>query len=96
MGLFLLSWTEVDELDYLRLRKRASVIYADLQEAGALDVRTADVLLSKEDQELLQTFERVRFHRVLYYLSSKKPKTVINGSMMPYVLSSEEIWGLNW
>jgi hypothetical protein len=96
MGHFLLSWTEVDELDYLRLRKRASVIYADLQEAGALDVRTADVLLSKEDQELLQTFERVRFHRMLYYLSSKEPKTVINGSMLAYVLSPEEMRGLNW
>jgi hypothetical protein len=90
------DWTLSDELAYLDTKERVGPLYGKLSEAGDWSIGKANELLTPSQRRTLEEFEKMRFRRLIFALSSLQPDTVINGTFLVFDLSADEFKELNW
>lgn len=89
-------WERKQEIYYRKWKKEASGLYERLEEAGTDHIGMAWKLFSAEEIAVLDRFELVRCQRLIHYLRSHQPETVLNGTMIVFKLSEEDLSQLNW
>jgi hypothetical protein len=90
------QWEQEQEMNYRKLKGAASNLYNRLEATGTYRVETAMKLFNEEEIAVLDRFEQVRCQRLVYYLRNCRPDTVLNGTMVVFNLSDDELSELNW
>jgi hypothetical protein len=85
------GWPLEYEINYSRLKTQAVPVYEQLRSSNALETRVAEQILTKEQMKILQRFEKARFHRLVSLLWTIEPTEVINGSVLVFDLSDEDM-----
>jgi hypothetical protein len=89
-------WELQQERYFRQLDTATSGLYERLKSNGSYSVESAFRILSAEEIAVLDKFEFVRCRRLAYYLRHRPPETVLNGAMLVYTISEEELSQLKW
>lgn len=85
------EWSMQLESAYLGLKEKASPIYQKLLAVGDLSVNFAEKNLTEEEWKILNDFEYLRFQRLKAQLLNREPNEVLNGSILVYHVTPEEL-----
>jgi hypothetical protein len=96
LAMALNPWTRKHEMRYRNLKAATSGLYTFLDQAGTYSVEVAEKLLAGEEITTLDDFEFVRCRRLTHYLRSRKPDEILNGTMIVFELSEDELQQLKW
>lgn len=85
------GWPEDVEQSFIHVHLAVQSLYERLIEKNALNLDAARTLLSYEEWQLLVDYESLRFNRLCAVLEDYEPDEILNGTILVYDLTSEEL-----
>lgn len=90
------EWSRELEMDYRKLKMASGELYHRMRKAGTYEADNAEANMSLEEIKTVRQFEFFRCKRLIFYLRGRDPDEILNGTMLVYRLTGDELAELNW